>query len=395
VGRPLSRTHIVALDGLRAIAVIPVIFAHANLIFDGPFPSDGISSLFAAIFGSGWIGVDLFFVLSGFLITGILLDSRDSQNRLRNFYARRFLRILPVYYLYLLILGFFVWFLPGFLADIPRFYHFGLSSVVFYFYNFRVAFVTQKPLHGLHHFWSLCIEEHFYLIWPFLVFRLSHKTLLRLCLIGMLCSFALRIAVIASGAWVQVAYLITPCRLDGLLAGAFIALAIRDEQLWARVRQWAPTAMLASGVTVLGIFIAAGHFTDFVDFRKIQGPRMDSSLILTLGIAALAVFFGGLLTLVLSLAPGNRFRRFLESRALVEIGKISYGIYVFHILVQSVIHRTIDRYAPQVNDWPSWLSKSLLVLSVSIGSFVVAFISYNLIEKRFLKMKKRFESVNS
>ena len=229
------------------------------------------------------------------------------------------------------------------------------------------------------------------MFWPFMVFGLSHKTLLRTCIAGMALSLGLRIAVVASGAWLQVAYLITPCRFDGLLAGAFIALAMRDEQLWAKVHKWAPTAMLTSASLIVGITVAAGHFACFVDFRKMQGPRMDSSLALTIGISALSVFFGGLLALLLVLRPRNRFRLFLENRVLVTIGKVSYGMYVFHVLVLWLSVHAINRYMPQITEWHPWATKTLLLVVAVTVSFAIALVSYHLFEKRFLRLKKRFE----
>src|SRR5262249_30324556 len=101
---PGRQRHIQALDGLRGVAVMVVVLVHANGCFGGPFSVGWVSGPLGAVFGGGWIGVDLFFVLSGFLITGILLDARGSPAYLRNFYVRRVLRIMPLYFAYIALI---------------------------------------------------------------------------------------------------------------------------------------------------------------------------------------------------------------------------------------------------------------------------------------------------
>ena len=150
-------THLPALDGVRAIAFLLVVFAHINMSFGGETAGEGVSLWVSKIFRGGWVGVDLFFVLSGFLITRILLDARQTDGYFRNFYARRALRIFPLYY--------------GFLALMfalavvkPDRFHYSTAdqaSLLLYYYNVHAAFHTG--LTGVHHFWSLAVEEHFHL----------------------------------------------------------------------------------------------------------------------------------------------------------------------------------------------------------------------------------------
>ena len=123
------------------------------------------------MFGWGWVGVDLFFVLSGFLITGILYDAKGCDGYFRNFYARRTLRIMPLYFGFL----FFIMVLSRLGCSFcPWISRDDAVSLGLYIYNFRVGF-TQHFLYGLHHFWSLGVEEHFYLLWPLAIWALRRR----------------------------------------------------------------------------------------------------------------------------------------------------------------------------------------------------------------------------
>jgi peptidoglycan/LPS O-acetylase OafA/YrhL len=389
MGRPVGQKHLVALDGLRGLAIISVILAHANLTFGGPFAVGRLAQPLAALMGCGWVGVDLFFVLSGFLITGILFDARDGSRFLWNFYGRRILRIMPLYFGYLVLLTVLFRLTPTVFDENPP-SRGSLVSLWTYVYNFYVAFVTQSPVPLAHHFWSLSIEEHFYLVWPFVVLLFSRRALMQICVGGAVLAFVLRVAVVFSGAWLQIAYLITPCRLDGLLAGAFVALAVRDEADFARLVGWARTVALASGFLLLGLVLGQRGFVDFVDFRYIPGVPIDSSMTLTVGIAALALFFGSCLTLTLTAPSESVGRRFLESRWLTAIGFYSYGMYVFHELILAAILKGLRSSLPAAILNEGIVCKPLLALLVLGCSFLVAWFSYHVYEDRFLRLKRYF-----
>jgi peptidoglycan/LPS O-acetylase OafA/YrhL len=371
----LPERHIPALDGLRGLAVILVIVCHVNWAYGGPFLAGRVNGPLGALFGCGWVGVDLFFVLSGFLITGILYDAKGGDRYFRNFYARRTLRIMPLYVAFLFVGIVVVPRLPFAFCEGRAVSRADAASLALYYYNFRVA-ATEHGVSYFHPFWSLAVEEHFYLLWPPAVWALSRRPLMRLCLVLAAGSFLLRSAVALSGAWVLTGFFVTPCRLDGLLAGSLVALAWRDESDRARLRRWAGRLVLGSGGLLLGIALAQ------------RGFLPDSSgLVVTVGVGGLAVLFAGLLVLAVEAPEGGRARRFLESGGLRTVGKYSYAIYVFHSLILLVGARLLA----SVVDLPAYVAKPAGVVWVLAASLGAAWLSYHLFEKHSLRLKRFFE----
>lgn len=372
-----SHSRYFGLDGLRAIAVMLVIVVHANLAVPGATGRDDLNLLSSKILGAGWIGVDLFFVLSGFLITDILLKTKGFQNYFQIFYARRALRIFPLYYLFLVAA-----------VAAGNFFHaqfFTLTkltalSLFTYTYNFKAAFANAAPHY--HHFWSLAVEEHFYLIWPLLVFLLDAKRLRKLCFIGIIGSLILRIAIVESNLRLQTAYLISPCRIDTLLWGALLALDYRDQG-WSVRRMQKTFAMAAAGL-ILTVCLQ-GHFFDFIDHAHGGGSATltDSKWVLTLGIASLGPFFAAIVS-----AAANGSLPALEAKWLRAIGRYSYGIYVLHLLCLHIAIRFLRGFS-LLKGGPMG---SLLIGAVTLLlSFILAGISFRYLETPFLKLKDRFD----
>jgi len=378
--RHSSGGHLPALDGLRGLAIIAVIVCHVNWALGGPFTVGRVARPVAMVFGWGWIGVDLFFVLSGFLITGILYDAKGCDGFFRNFYARRALRIMPLYYgflLFIVVMNRLHWLFTVWLS--PE----SLVSLASYTYNFHVALIGHGD--NFHHFWSLAVEEHFYLLWPLAVWALGRRSLMRLCLAGAAASFLLRVILILGGTRPIAVFLITPCRLDDLLAGAWVALAWRDQADWMPLRRHAGQLVLGSGCLLLGIALGQRHFIPDVDLR-IYEAAVDGSLVITVGIAALAVFFAGLIVLVVDAAQKSRWQRLLEAAVMRAIGKYSYAIYVLHPLILVV---TVESLWPLLH-LPVCLAKPAVVIWTLAASFAAAWLSYHLYEKRFLALKRHF-----
>ena len=216
------RRRFLALDGVRGLAVIAVLVTHASYAIH--------NRIVFRVFQMGWTGVDLFFVLSGFLITGILLDTRSAVNRAGSFYARRVLRIFPIYYLTLglALLAQARWAWVAADADMPT-----LGSrlpYLFYYTNFISLWhhgIAHQTL--LSHFWSLAVEEQFYFVWPLIVWHISTKTVYRLC--GAAVCFTLILRVVSGwyfgyGVWL---FLLTPTRADGLFVGAGLAALLASK----------------------------------------------------------------------------------------------------------------------------------------------------------------------
>ena len=372
------------LDGLRALAIIAVLFCHVNWAHGGPFTWGRVNQLVAMVFGWGWVGVDLFFVLSGFLITGILFDAKGGAGYFRNFYARRILRIMPLYYGFLMVV---LVILPPLLSAVlrlPEISHGDELSLVFYLSNFRMAF-TGANFGLFSRFWSLAIEEHFYLLWPIAVWSLDRRNLMRLCVAGAAASFGMRVAISYTTGDLEAAFLLTPCRLDGLLAGGWLALARRDRADWARVQRWVVPVLLGSGGFLFGVAAGQRHFIPETDGNPLAA--VSGAVVTTLGIAALAIFFSALIAFALDAAEGAWLRRALENKSLVAIGKYSYGMYVFHGLI--LVARPL--LLPLPSGMPPSVTKSIVLVWLLAVSFATAWLSYHVYEKHFLRMKRFFE----
>ncbi len=220
-------------------------------------------------------------------------------------------------------------------------------------------------------FWSLSIEEQFYLLWPLFVWCMGRRSLMRLCLALAATSFFLRLMVILSGAWPHVAYFATPCRVDGLLAGSFVALAWRERTDWAWLRRNSGRLVYGSGSLLLGLVLS----------------RATDRFVLTVGLAAPALFFSGLIVLAVDAVEGSRLRRVLENDGLRAFGKYSYGIYIFHSLILEGGQQALSSKI----HLPVLILKFLALVWVSAVSFAAAWLSYHLYEKHFLRLKCFFE----
>jgi peptidoglycan/LPS O-acetylase OafA/YrhL len=381
----LANRHIPVLDGLRGFAIGAVIICHVNWAYGGPFTDGRVNGLVAVVLGWGWVGVDLFFVLSGFLITGILFDAKGGDGYFRNFYARRALRIMPLYFGFLFLTILVLPRLPGFFWPHHYLSRADALSLGLFYYNFRVG-LTNSPLGYFHPFWSLSLEEHFYLLWPLVVWGLRRRPLMKVCLVAAGVSFVLRVIVVLAAGQPIGAFFFTPCRLDGLLAGSLVALAYRDPTDWAKLQRFAGLLTTGAGCFLLGIALGQRHFIPDVDVSRGDAP-VDASLVLTVGIAALAVFFSGLLALTLSAGERSPLRRLLETNGLQAIGKYSYAIYVFHCLPLAIGVKLLSPL-PRLE---GFIAKPVAVIWVTAASFAAAWMSFHLYEKRFLRLKRFFE----
>jgi peptidoglycan/LPS O-acetylase OafA/YrhL len=367
-----------ALDGLRGIAILLVMLYHQTVMV----ANTGVDRFVGFWTLGGWIGVDLFFVLSGYLITGILYDSKDTGGYFRNFYARRILRIFPVYYA---VVAFSLLILP----HIP---HWKLDNLAringdelwywSYLSNFSIA-AHAAFRHGiLDVSWSLAIEEQFYLTWPLVVLLLGRRSLLRLCGALIVVALGWRCALIVAGVSPLSVSVLTPGRLDPLAAGGFIALLARGPGGLDRLARWAPLTLVGAAAVVLSIGAWNRGFDPF-------GLPM-----VTLGYSAVAVLFGSVLVLVLTARHNRMPIRLLEQRSLVVLGKYSYALYLFHLPIRAVIR---DRfYGPDqflVIMGSSLPGQALFYIAASIGAFAAAWLSWHLFEKHFLGLKRYFEPV--
>jgi peptidoglycan/LPS O-acetylase OafA/YrhL len=364
--------HLPSLDGLRGVAILLVVM-HMLSTLDAPTSLFGRALGFA--FSTGWVGVQLFFVLSGFLITGILLDTRGATNYLSGFFARRVLRIFPLYYTALFV-GFVV--APALGALPPALVHDRPHQLWLWTYLSNWVSPFTAGSQAFPHFWSLAVEEQFYLLWPFALRGREPARCLRLCLALALASLAARVAMLAGGAPRGAIYTFSITRMDALAAGGAAAAALRIPALASRiVASRARFGSASVGLAVLGALV-----THRYSFASAAGE--------TIGYTFLAAAFAlaVLAAATADVAPPRP--TWLRARPLRALGKYSYAIYVLHKPLHDFVgkglavrlHLDVTRAA---SDALVYVAAGLLV------SFAAAYVSYHAFERHFLALKRRFE----
>lgn len=368
------------LDAVRGAAVLMVLTFHsAGVRVAGP-----VTSLWAGIVGSLWSGVDLFFVLSGFLITGILLDSRRHPRYFVNFYTRRALRIFPLYYgvlIVVLLIAPVVW--PAIRAvEYWRTLQAHQLWLLVYLHNYLQAQGSHE-LPGLGHFWTLAIEEQFYWVWPLVVYYIAPRRLLKMSVL--LCAFApaVRILLYFNGVSPWAIRQLTFTRIDSLAWGGIVALLLREPGLAHSGRRWIRRLGISGGVGLLVIFVGMGSLP------------FEAPVMVTIGYSMVAAVFAAFLA-ACSFRKSPTPRPGWPQRGLAWIGTISYGIYVFHWPTYQLLEGVRSRYLS--NTWlavpgiPQAMATLAGTLALSTG---IAFLSWRFWERPFLRLKSRFAYVKT
>ncbi|MCA9005625.1 MAG: acyltransferase, partial [Planctomycetaceae bacterium] len=324
-----------------------------------------LSQIYMVVSQACWCGVDLFFVLSGFLITGILLDTKESPRFFRNFYVRRILRIFPLYYAVILWL---------FLQN-PEFP--GQVWYWCYLQNWGPVFGESTPPMVLQPFWSLAIEEQFYLLWPFAVWFLNRRSLGRFCGFLFLLSLISRCVARFQGVDVMTVYTVTLFRLDTLSAGALIAVWLRNPVLESFLNRRALTGLVIVVSGLLAV-IAVDHGF-YIDGRASQ----------TIGYSLFAAASALLIALVVFKSMRSGFlSRLLENRVLRYFGNRSYAIYIFQMMVFIPVRKVYLTYWDVAGASPM---RSVLAFCISVLLILIlSEISWQCYEKQFLKLKRFF-----
>lgn len=359
--------HLPVLDGVRGLAILVVLLHRFNLYSTHTALGRALDRGAAL----GYIGVQLFFVLSGFLITGILLDSRSASNYFSSFFGRRVLRIFPLYFGTLLV---------G-LVLLPLLLH-GRSEAGEA--PWLWLFLSNWPKdadHGFPHFWSLAVEEQFYFVWPFVVRALGTRRLLRFCALLIVLSLISRSAARAFGVDPEQVYTWTICRMDALASGAAVAALLRSREDYARLqRTWRP---LVIGTLLFTLAV-------FVMTHGDERTRVSTQII---GYSTLSIVFA---LLVAALVRGEAkhsqgpLEAVFRSAPLRILGKYSYAAYVFHV----PIHHLLVRYWPHASD-ADGIGPLRALAFAAVASLITlgaAIASYHLFEKHFLAMKKHFSA---
>ncbi len=331
-----------AIDGLRGLAIFLVMLHHFRL------------------FSPGWAGVDVFFVISGFLITRILLGTKDSPRYFANFYFRRILRILPLYYSSLALF---------FLVAVPLGVRYGWSAAygmrdaLWFVFHLSNWWIGGGRMEGslITHFWSLGIEEQFYFVWPFLIFVTPRRKLIWItAAIAVASALGRGIATLLHPEQTGFIYYYTPFRIEAIALGSLAAILAEERPLWQKLVTW-QKRLFWTGFTVWGVTIFLGN------------NRIISIFGLT-GIAWLA------LALLIEAAES---RSPFDTRFFRHLGKYSYALYVFHYPVFVLASRFFKSDG----------SIRGPVLTAVVGvlmSYLLARLSWIVIESPFLRLKDRF-----
>lgn len=368
--RPTNHSYFPALDGLRALAFLMVFAQHYLQI------------------AWGWTGVDVFFVLSGFLITGILFDTREQPHRVRNFYVRRTLRIFPLYYGLMLVLlvtyPFFRWqwtwawlLWPAYLGNFCRGIHpFTARSSLQMLADFQPLSLLRRVQFLFGHFWSLCVEEQFYLIWPWIVFRIrDRKKLLYVCLACMVICPLMRFA--GNHTLPQfmlnqeVLYRWTPFRVDALLLGGLVALVRRGPS---------PQRLLMAARAVFGVL-----FTIFLGYLAYEVRHRNEAFVYPAWKFTWGLMFVDLLSaclIVMALEQNSIIFRIFNVRPLRWLGRISYGAYVFHDIFHPQIAGIVQQFTRQPKYWTAAVA---LVFTLLLSRA-----SFEWFESPFIRLKGRW-----
>ncbi|MBS0191725.1 MAG: acyltransferase [Phycisphaerales bacterium] len=402
---PDSRPHLPLLDGVRGLAIFLVMLFHMTYVgggFEPPAAGLGaVDSAARSVFSVGWCGVDLFFVLSGFLITGILYDTRAGEGYFRIFYARRALRIFPLYYLVVFVS---LVLLPAIGAHLSaaaqgklaRFGSIAGDEWMYWTYlsNYAIA-LAGKYRHGILDIsWSLAIEEQFYLVWPAVVLCFSRRTLMKICVGAAVAAVATRCGMVWSGASAIAVHVLTPCRLDALAVGAFLALAVRGPGgLAPLVRLARPLSVVLGAVLLCDLGYRAISRTGRAGEEGLFSANLPE--LQTVGLSVIAIFFGAVLVLVLDVqqraSGGGVIGRVMGSRILRAFGKYSYAMYLFHLPIRAVPRDLL--FAKQIPliagmQLPAQIAFAAGCMALTFGA---AWLSWNLYEKRWLALKRFFE----
>ncbi|MEZ2333995.1 acyltransferase family protein [Mucilaginibacter sp. RCC_168] len=352
-----------SIDGLRAISIIMVLLGHGG----ETMPSVITHNFFFQFAANSTLGVRIFFVISGYLITKLLIIEKEKtgKNSLKHFYIRRIFRIFPIFYIYILVIILLkVFFIP----DIFKSY----NSVVIaglYLWNYQPFFHPALDLKGgwfFGHFWTLAMEEQFYLLWPITFILITNKQRLKkLILIVIILMPILRIIIYFLFPFLRGQIrLMLPTGGDTILIGCLGALIESSPNFKEKYYKYIQNRLL---VTLAILFVAV--------LSPILYNRFKGGYDLSVGISINNVFI--LLILFWSIYSSTLFSRILNNKILVQIGVLSYSLYIWQQLFLTDLN----------NFWVNKFPQNLAIV------FIVGFLSYYIIEKPILKLKNRFKDI--
>ena len=365
-----SRAFVPSLEGVRGYAFLAVFFAHyfSNNTFDFDqwwlYPAKIVLQI-------AWVSVPVFFVLSGFLICGILIDTREKEGYFKIFYSRRILRVFPLYYLTLIVVG-----LVSACNGYPLNYHFWAHFL--YIHNLVPGYVadgSKFPDHAISHLWSMGVEEQFYLLWPLMVWICpSRRILLRVTLALIAGSFTLRFAANWLNLEPWAIYFWTPTRVDAILVGAVFAI-VRGEAIYRRLQAIAPyVALGGAGVMML------------LAERSGNNPAV-SSWTGAVQISVWNITAAGVVLAVMR--EGSWLCRLCSMKGICWIGARSYGLYLFHALY---LYWFVHSVVAKINNFMPYSVAYAVSAAIAFAlTVLLAGVCYRLIELPAMNLKKRLQ----
>jgi peptidoglycan/LPS O-acetylase OafA/YrhL len=378
-------TRISVLDGARGLAIWLVMLVHFTPDYLMPNrPLEWIKKLIQ----TGWTGVDLFFVLSGMLITEVLLRSIGTAHPAKNFYMRRFLRIMPLYLGSLVfVFGILPWIVrPGMdphfdaMQTVQGWYWVQCANIIALLHGFPGLMIS--PTVNLAHFWTLAVEEHFYLLWPLLVWKLDEGKLIKVAVAVIVAALVFRLVFLMfpavntlHGMRVQ-----TPAHMDALAFGTLAALLLRRGHV-ARLRRCSWWGFLVT-VSMLGIY-----------FYIRKGLWFSDTFITGIGFTVIAMAYCCGVLLLRTGEPSSIMVRLVDNAFLRFFGKYSYGLYILHGMAMPLLNRLFpaELLLAEFHN-PVLASLAAIAIKVSL-SLIAALLSWHLVEQPCLKLKHKFEYV--
>jgi peptidoglycan/LPS O-acetylase OafA/YrhL len=368
--------HNLLLDGMRGWAIIFVMIYHFSIPFQQALPANNIDLILGKLFQMGWLGVDLFFVMSGFLITTILYHSTENKGYFKNFYVRRILRIFPLYYAVLVLLLIVLPFLSDTLNQKTQVMQ--DNSIWFWTYlvNWKIALLGDFRSFQGGYMWSLAVEEQFYIFWPLVVF-FGKKYLIPISLTFIGFSFLLKILLTLNGFSAVSLYTMTFTHIDGLLLGAVVSVLHCKKKLVYHRALISKLTFLAIAVFILIVI-------------KEQGFVFYKLSVALLGVTALSIIFSYLLIKTIVATKHSFYYKVFSYKPVIKCGQLCYGLYLLHQPIGVVISEKILPY----NSFfilNSYIPATVVNIIICIGvSLIAAQLSYSLFELHFLKLKKYF-----
>ena len=367
---------VAALDGLRGIAIL--VYACHNL-YAGPAGTRIEGAVWFTL-RSGWVGVSLFFVLTGFLTTGTLCDTKGVDAGYRHYYLRRVFRIVPLYYGFLLLWLLAAAHLGTYTAEEIVSLQASQGWYWTFLANLRLAlhqgsFGAEPTI-----FWSLAVATHFYLLWPLVVAGTRRDWLVRVCLALIVAAVLVRLSLRAAGIQPPIAeaiYTATPARMDDLALGALLALWIRTPGLAPRMARWSPPAGVLLTVALLAAFVLG------------RGLRLDSRFFQTIGYTLVSTTAAAYVAMALTTRPASSLQQVLQWAPLRACGRWSYGTYVWH----GALFYALSRRSWYIHPPPLLGSRLAGALALCFGlvgaGTILGAVSWRIYEQPMLRLARR------